>query len=301
MRCITIRRTVDGFSWRWATVLALLVWAPVAMAVDSEPDAVLAVGTASGNAGDEISLPVTLIANGTQASAINLELQYDPQQLLYKSVTTGPAASSVDKYADGYQDEVGIVHIIIYGMNTNSMGNGVIAEVVFEVVSGGTGMYVTASDAAVATVDTVLAANRLVYYASAQVTASQGQSDGVLVQWAAVPGATAYQLYRSEANDPQNAEAITDWLAAPGTSYHDTSAAAATVSGSGCAGANGSTEPTYYYWVRARNEAQQEGTLNAVAGAGYRGAAKSLAGVGDVIVVLSLLTGLAAAGRRRTG
>jgi hypothetical protein len=130
----------------------------------------------------------------------------------------------------------------------------------------------TGTDASIADPDGNRIAVRMVYYAPASVSASQGEPDGVRVTWDPVPGAAGYRVYRGESEDPEAAEALTDWLDSAVLSYLDTSATGRGVVGGGCVGPDG---VTYYYWVRARKDAGHEGSLSAVAAPGYLDAEKA--------------------------
>jgi len=106
------------------------------------------------------------------------------------------------------------------------------------------------------------------------VTASQGNADGVLVEWEESTGATDYLVYRSASNDPATAAPISGWLPSL-LSYLDTGAAPPAVTGGGCAGPIATELQQYFYWVRAINDSLCAGDLSASA-EGYRGAAKGL-------------------------
>jgi hypothetical protein len=84
--------------------------------------------------------------------------------------------------------------------------------------------------------------------------------EGVLVEWSAVDNAGSYQVYRGTSDDPNEAEAISEWLPASTVSHLDSEV----IRGSctlGCA----DTCQTYYYWVRSESESGCEGTFSSVA------------------------------------
>jgi hypothetical protein len=241
--------------------------------------AVITVSTRQGAAGDEVSAPILLTTNDTEPSLIAFKLTYDVTKLTFKGVTTGAAAAAADKVVDHNSPEPGVEVFIAWGLNTNIIGDGEIAVVRFAILpASDTGVvYLAASDASVAVpvgdgVGSVPV--QLVYYAPAAVSASQGRADGVLVEWSVVPAATEYRVYRSDADDPDTAQPLTDWLASP-LSYLDTSAAQPEATGGGCAGSQTFVYDNLYYWVRAGNASDGEGSLS-VSALGYRGAAKAL-------------------------
>ena len=84
--------------------------------------------------------------------------------------------------------------------------------------------------------------------------------EGVLVEWSAVDNAGSYQVYRGTSDDPNEAEAISEWLPAS-TVYHLDSEAIRGSCTLGCA----DTCQTYYYWVRSESESGCEGTFSSVA------------------------------------
>jgi hypothetical protein len=108
--------------------------------------------------------------------------------------------------------------------------------------------------------------------APAGVTASDGgYTDHVEITWAAVSGASAYQVYRGDAHDSATATAISGWVTSP--LYNDTTAEAPitqTVQGFACNQSSTSTPHYYYYWVKTRNTAQCESDFSA-ADQGYCG------------------------------
>ncbi|HPO13005.1 MAG TPA: S8 family serine peptidase [Candidatus Hydrogenedentes bacterium] len=83
------------------------------------------------------------------------------------------------------------------------------------------------------------------------VQASDGAfADRVQVEWAALPGAAQYQVFRNTVNDFASAVMVTDWQ--PAASFADTTAQAAEeIPGSGCRGPQ-TVFHTFYYWVQAR-------------------------------------------------
>lgn len=86
------------------------------------------------------------------------------------------------------------------------------------------------------------------------VASNGAYSDGVHLSWNAVPGATAYDVWRYATNDSTKATQVnpTDLT---GTTYDDTSA---------------TPGATYYYWVTAKNASSTSAFSAAVTG--YRGA-----------------------------
>jgi hypothetical protein len=84
--------------------------------------------------------------------------------------------------------------------------------------------------------------------------------EGVLVEWSAVDNAGSYQVYRGTSDDPNEAEAISEWLPASTMSYLDSEAIRGCCA-LGCA----DTCQTYYYWVRSESESGCEGTFSSVA------------------------------------
>jgi len=84
--------------------------------------------------------------------------------------------------------------------------------------------------------------------------------EGALVEWSAVDNAGSYQVYRGTSDDPNEAEAISEWLPASTMSYLDSKV----IRGS-CALGCANTCQTYYYWVRSESESGCEGTFSSVA------------------------------------
>jgi hypothetical protein len=138
--------------------------------------------------------------------------------------------------------------------------------------------------------------------APGSVNATDGTyTDQVQVTWSAVNGANSYRVLRGTTNQASAATPLSSWVAA--TAYIDTTAALMTASTGGCAGGTAAKGEVYYYWVQARNDCGVSGL--STSDQGYRGTgARSLntaqtAGLGDTLVSVLTLGGLATAGRLR--
>ena len=249
------------------------------------PVAEVTIGSGQGALGETVDISVSLTTKGTEPSAIALGLLYDNATFGYQGFTIGDAAQAAGKAIDDldHHPERGEVRFVVYG-NDTSMGDGDILTASFTVLAG-EGQQVlelgvsqpSMSSPVPESIDVILLGNCGAPPAPSGVTASQGNADGVRIEWEEAAGATGYLVYRGPSGDPAAAAPISGWLPAL-TSYLDTDAAAPAAVGGGCAGPASTQVQQYYYWVRAlclQDEAFCASELSGPA-EGYRGAAKGL-------------------------
>jgi hypothetical protein len=99
------------------------------------PPAQLNVGSASGNAGGSVTLPITLVTKGNSISATSNDLHYDPSELQNPRATIGPAGSAAGKDVVSNVVTPGLFRIGVFSIqNNNPMGDGVVAYVTFDIV-----------------------------------------------------------------------------------------------------------------------------------------------------------------------
>ena len=303
---------------RWpVTALLLCVAAGFAWGQDvwpakagATPTLTLNVDYAAGSG--EVSISVSLAGQGTQPTIAVFAVSYDAARLTFlpSSVVTGAAALAAGKHAFANVDENGDVRFVVWGLNTDAIGDGDLVMVSFQVISADDQgpFFFSGADPSMSNALGISIATQIVYFASPHVSVSQGETDGIHVEWTAVDAATGYRVFRAETNDPNAAEPITDWLDSTVLSYLDTSAEPVQAANAGCPGTI-QLKPIYYYWVNARLDAAHEGSLSAPGAAGYVAAAKASTGaavlplpfrVGDAMgdialfgVVAAVLAGVA--------
>jgi sugar lactone lactonase YvrE len=137
------------------------------------------------------------------------------------------------------------------------------------------------------------------------VTASQNLSDRVEVAWNAVPGATAYRVFRSQASNFGQAQPISNWIS--GTAFSDTTALAPVEQeGGGCSSPPPPDPVRYFYWVVARSSESCEGNpgggvqgFRAVDSKAMQAGLTSGSGLGDLLVTFLCAGGVILARRRR--
>lgn len=104
------------------------------------PQAVLSVGSASGYPGQTgISVTVSLTSlGGAQVSAINFDLQFDDSRVSVVAATQGSAASAAGKSLTWNLSSAGRIRVMIFGFNTDVIGDGPVAVVTFNVLANAT-------------------------------------------------------------------------------------------------------------------------------------------------------------------
>ncbi|MGA1871170.1 MAG: cohesin domain-containing protein [bacterium] len=82
----------------------------------------------------EVPLELT-IEKGEHVAAIQLDISYDPNLLTFKEVAAGQAALDSKKQVTGSTPSEGTIRTIIYGLNQNSLEDGIIATISFDIKS----------------------------------------------------------------------------------------------------------------------------------------------------------------------
>ena len=248
------------------------------------PVAEVTIGSGQGEPGETVDISVSLTTKGTEPSTIALGLLYDNKTFAYEAFAIGDAAHAAGKGIDCQDhNERGEVKFIVSGGDT-PMGDGDVLTAYFTILAG-EGQHIlelgvsepSMADPVAGAVLMILLGNCGAPPAPSGVTASQGEADGVRIEWQGAAGATGYLVYRGTSDDPATATAVSGWLPAL-TSYLDTDAAAPAAVGGGCAGPALTQVQRYYYWVRAlclENDAYCASDFSRSA-EGYRGAAKGL-------------------------
>lgn len=131
--------TLEGSKMkRTIGIITLLVACIIPLSTFAAPPAsgaLLTAGQGTGNPGSMgVVVPITLeTAIGESVAALNFDLQYDDAILSVADVTLGAAAQAADKLIISGLPITGTVRVIIYGVNQNAIGDGVVANIVFDV------------------------------------------------------------------------------------------------------------------------------------------------------------------------
>ena len=277
----------------WALVVAGAVaqttagaaeWPPL-YGAKAAPVAEVTIGSGQGPLGETVDISLALATKGTEPSTISLGLLYDNMTFAYEGFTIGDAARAAGKRIDDrdHHPERGEVRFIVSGGDT-PMGDGGILTASFTVLAAEGQQILELGVSEPSMADTVGDPVLMIVLGNcgappppSGVTASQGNADGVLIEWEKTTGATGYLVYRCTSDDPATAATVSGWLPSL-LSYLDTDAAAPAAVGGGCAGPALTQVQYYHYWVRAlclQNEAFCASDLSTSA-EGYRGSANGL-------------------------
>ena len=325
----------------WAVCLrgacaGFLAMAGMASGALAQQAITISMSEATGNPGGTVELAVELTPGLAEPAFLVLFLDYDPEALApndsyYEFIQTGfdgnpvsitssvrPESALTDsgKVLSVEYPAEGRMVLIMGGVNQNTIGEGPLATVAFDVVSGAPGEAVplvwadesSASDPSglVSIPITFVDGSVLVGCDPADtpggVEATQNLADRVDISWSPVATSGAeYRVYRSQADDPATATPLgTAWTSQ--TTFSDYSALPPGGNGlSGCCRAGDPAIVTYYYWVKARTATGCEGELSEPAVQGFRAAAKAAATTAgsDGFVLGLTLVGLALAALRR--
>ena len=95
------------------------------------------LGSMPGSPGATVQVPVYLYSmGGAQAAGLQLGLDYDVTVLTFKRAVDGPAATAAGKNAQANSPTAGNLRLIVFGLNQNIIGNGIVAYLEFQVAAG---------------------------------------------------------------------------------------------------------------------------------------------------------------------
>jgi hypothetical protein len=97
----------------------------------------ISLGTGTGRRGDNVSVPVILSnVEGTDMSAISVDINYDTSVLENPSALTGPAGTAAGKTITTNTPSPGLLRVIIISTSNSIIGDGVVAYVSFGIKTG---------------------------------------------------------------------------------------------------------------------------------------------------------------------
>ncbi len=84
---------------------------------------------------DEVTLPISLNHSTTPGVAsLSFELSFDPDVLEFDEASVGAAAASAGKDVQTSLPEPGRLIVVVLGLNTNTIGNGVVTDITLGVL-----------------------------------------------------------------------------------------------------------------------------------------------------------------------
>lgn len=117
----------SGAARRLAVLCALCVPAPAAFGQSIG----LALGSATGQPGGSVSVPLSLTTSGAQVSSISWTFAYAAADISNVSVAPGPAATAAAKSISCQETSTGRSTCVAFGLNRNLIANGVLANATF--------------------------------------------------------------------------------------------------------------------------------------------------------------------------
>lgn len=318
-------------------------------------DITLQLSSTTGNPGDTIEVRLDLVADEVLPESMTLFIAYDPTILspvdnAFEIVVRNPLSGEPILDNEGntvfettpvrlesaprdaqkqiltvLHEAQGVVAMGIQGLNENTIGEGPLVTIAFEVAAdaeegvttevygviegeevllpddnGGVSAFSTA------VVRTVAGAAVYVTYdfedvlvpigcvppaAPGGITATQNLNESVELTWSAVAGDNIeYRVYRSTTNSAASAAPIGEEWRTQATFSDITALLPQTTAGEGCNAPEVTTEVHYFYWVKARSEEGCESPLSATSAEGFRtGTAARFAAMGSAFAGLLLL------------
>lgn len=95
----------------------------------------LDLGEATGVPSTDVTLNITLSTGGASISAVAMDIGYETSLLENPRVDIGPAGSAAGKSVFSSTPSTGVFRIGVLGMNTNPIGDGIVAYVRFKIKS----------------------------------------------------------------------------------------------------------------------------------------------------------------------
>ncbi|NIM96356.1 MAG: hypothetical protein GTO18_21875 [Anaerolineales bacterium] len=101
------------------------------------PGATLMGGEVSADVGQTgVIVPISLTSHsGASVAALNFDLSFDPGQVDVQAVTAGEAAVSAEKEVVHSSPSGNLLRVIVYGLNQNAIGDGVVVEITVDIRS----------------------------------------------------------------------------------------------------------------------------------------------------------------------
>ncbi len=96
----------------------------------------LAIGSGSGTCDEMVTLPLTLTTNGTDVATFQVDVMFGTP-LTYSSLSAGPVADAAGKEVTGTAISGG-ARVIVVGLNQNTMGDGVVANLTLGIAANAT-------------------------------------------------------------------------------------------------------------------------------------------------------------------
>ncbi len=96
----------------------------------------LRLGSASGQCGETVTLPLTLVTNGGSVASLQVDLGF-AAPLTFSAVAAGTAAEAAGKSVSGIATAGG-ARIVVVGLNQNAIGDGIVATVTLGIGSAAT-------------------------------------------------------------------------------------------------------------------------------------------------------------------
>ena len=118
-----------------STILAILILFAIGTSTARAQQATISLNSGSSAPGGTAHLNVSLASGGTQVSAVQWTMTYSPSDVASISVATGPAASAAGKTI-ACSSTTSSTTCIAYGMNQNSISDGVVATLSFGIALG---------------------------------------------------------------------------------------------------------------------------------------------------------------------
>ena len=93
----------------------------------------LNLGEATGAPGSDVAIPITLVTGGLQIASAANDIGFNTSLLENPRAAIGPAGTGAGKFVVSSSPSPGVFRVGVVGFNTNSMSDGVVANVTFKI------------------------------------------------------------------------------------------------------------------------------------------------------------------------
>lgn len=120
---------------KYSFIIIVDLFSLLMIGIGSLHGASIAVGEASGAAGTQgVLLSVDLTTGADEnVAALQFDVNYDADQLTFNEVTTGQVTLDAGKDVTSSTPSTGTIRTIVYGLNQNSIADGTIAIISFDI------------------------------------------------------------------------------------------------------------------------------------------------------------------------
>ena len=94
----------------------------------------LIIGSARGEPGTTVYVPVTLVTGGNPVAAITLSLAFDASKMAFGEVIPGEIVAAAGKEVEALSPGPGLVNVVVYGLSEGTLADGALFALAFDLL-----------------------------------------------------------------------------------------------------------------------------------------------------------------------